>query len=441
MRFFMPKYRLVATFLRRFCVIVMLLATTGQLYAQKVFSITVNDGINPATAEFISGAIHKAADNKANCVLINLNTPGGLLKSTREIVSSIMQSPVPVIVYVSPTGAHAGSAGVFITMASHIAAMAPGTNVGAAHPVSMQGQQDAVMMEKGTNDAAAFLRSIAEKRGRNVQWAEEAVRMSESVTESEAIEKNIIDLVAANEQELLAKINGKQVLTAAGMKTIVTKNATVETLQMGFFQQVLSRLSDPNIAYILMMIGFYGLMFELFSPGAIFPGIIGVISLILAFYAMSSMPVNYTGVALIVFGIILFLLEIKIVSHGMLAIGGILSVLLGSLVLFRESPSENFVDLSWSVIISVTAVSGLFFFFLVTMGIRAQKTKIVSGQNAIIGKTAVTMSGLEPAGQVRFQGETWNAVSTAGHIAASREVIVQDIKGLTLFVASKEIST
>jgi membrane-bound serine protease (ClpP class) len=405
---------------------------------QKVISITINESINPSTAEFIQQGIIKAQKENAEGLIINLNTPGGLLTSTREIVTNIMQSKVPVIVYVSPTGAHAGSAGVFITLASNIAAMAPGTNIGAAHPVDMQGKSDAVMNEKVINDASAFIRTIAEKRGRNIQWADDAVRNSVSITEKEALEKNVINLIANDQKDLLNQLDGKQVQLNNGPKILHTKNATVETLEMGFFQKVLSRISDPNIAYIIMMLGFYGLLFEFFSPGAIFPGIIGVICLILAFYSMSSMPVNYAGLALIIFGIILFLLEVKIISHGLLAIGGTISVLLGSMILFRTSPTQNFVTLSWSVILSVTAFSALFFAFIVTMGLRAQGSKPVSGGNALIGKTAETINSLDPSGQIKLMGETWNAISLSGKINENEKVIIKEIKGLTLYVQSIE---
>ena len=394
----------------------------------------MNDGINPATAEYIEQGIETAQKEQAQCLIIHLNTPGGLLTSTRNIVTGIMQSKVPVVVYVSPTGAHAGSAGTFITLAANIAAMAPGTNIGAAHPVDMQGKSDAVMNEKVINDASAFIRTIAEKRGRNVKWADDAVRTSVSITEAEALEKNVIDIVADNTNDLLTKLDGRDVEVNGITKTLHTKNATVQSLEMGFFQKVLSRLSDPNISYIIMMLGFYGLIFELFSPGAIFPGIIGVICLILAFYSMSSMPVNYAGLGLIIFGIILYLLEIKVVSHGLLAIGGTISVLLGSMILFRTSPVENYVSLSWSVIISVTAFSALFFLFLVTMGLRAQRSKPASGVNTMIGQTALTLGELDPAGQVSVLGEIWKAVSLSGKIPENEKVTVKEIKELTLYV-------
>jgi len=304
--------------------------------AQTVISIKIDGSINPASADFIHNAIEKAAREKAECIIIHLNTPGGLLKSTRVIVSDILESSVPVVVYVSPGGAHAGSAGVFITLAAHIAAMAPGTNIGAAHPVTMQNQMDSTMNEKATNDAAAFIRSIAEKRHHNIEWAENAVRKSFSYSEIEALEDSAIDLIAKNEQELLSKINGKEVELSSGMKILQTANATVKEHKMSVWEKMLDIISDPNIAYILFLLGMYGLIFELYNPGSILPGIVGVIALILALYSMHTLPINYAGLALIVFAIILFLLEIKIVSHGLLAIGGIVSLLLGSMMLIKS---------------------------------------------------------------------------------------------------------
>ena len=286
--------------------------------AQKVISITIDGTINPASADFIHNSIHTAANEKAEALILHLNTPGGLLQSTRMIVSDILESPIPIIVYVSPGGAHAGSAGVFIVLAAHIAAMAPGTNIGAAHPVVLQGQMDSVMNEKATNDAAAFIRSIAEKRHRNIEWAERAVRRSYSYSETEALRDSVIDLIANNDVHLLQKIDGKTIELTAGEKKLFLKEPVVELYKMSVWEKLLNVLSDPTIAYILLMIGMYGIMFELFSPGAILPGIAGVIALILAFYSMQTLPVNYAGLALIIFGVILFLLEIKIVSHGLL---------------------------------------------------------------------------------------------------------------------------
>lgn len=404
------------------------------LFSQTVVSIDINGSINPASAEYIHKSIEKAESQQAECLLIHLNTPGGLLNSTRDIVSDFFNSTVPVIVFVYPSGAHAGSAGVFITLASNIAVMAPGTNIGAAHPVTLQGSPDSIMNTKGTNDAAAFIKSIAEKRHRNVQWAEESVRYSVSITEEEAIQQNVIDYIANDDRELLMQIDGKTIEVKGGTKILKTKNAEIDTEEMGFFQKILNMISDPNISYMLMMLGFFGILFELFNPGAIFPGIAGVIFLVLGFYAMSSLPVNYAGLSLIIFGIILFLLEIKIISHGLLTIGGIVSVLLGSMFLFRASPTENIVSLSWSVIIGTTAATALFFLFVVGMGLKAQRLKPVLGNKSMIGMTGEAKEMLDPAGMVSVNGEMWSAESLSGNIQAGDAIIVKEIKNLTLLV-------
>jgi membrane-bound serine protease (ClpP class) len=404
------------------------------LPAQQVVSIRIDGSINPASAGFIQRSIRKAAQENAQCLLIHLNTPGGLLKSTRIIVGDIMDSPLPVVVYVSPSGAHAGSAGVFITLAAHVAAMTPGTNMGAAHPVGMQGGSgDTIMNEKSTNDAAAFIRTIAEKRNRNAEWAEEAVRKSVSITATEALSKNIIDFVAANEQELLKLLDGRALETASRVVRLHTSRATVKTYEMGFIENLLNILSDPNIAYILLLLGFYGLMFELYSPGAIFPGVIGVISLILAFYSLHTLPVNYAGLALIIFAIILFILEIKIVSHGMLAIGGVLSLLLGSMMLIRED-TGGIGRISWSVIITSTIVTAVFFLAVIGLGLKAQRAKPVIGQEALLGETGVSLATLDPNGVVLLHGEIWKAVSSSGSIEKGARVRVIDRQGFTLYV-------
>jgi membrane-bound serine protease (ClpP class) len=404
------------------------------LFSQKIISIQINGSINPASAEYIHNAIEKAGAEKAECLLIHLNTPGGLLTSTRNIVGNMLKSPVPLVVYVFPEGAHAGSAGVFITLAANVAAMAPGTNIGAAHPVSLQGMPDTVMSRKMENDAAAFIRSIALKRNRNIEWSQEAVRGSVALSEKEAIEANVVDYIADNDHDLLTQIDGKNIEINGGTKILQTKNASIENYEMGFFQKILDWISDPNISYMLMMIGFFGIIFELFNPGLIFPGIAGVISLVFALYSMSSMPVNYAGLSLIIFGIILFLLEIKIISHGLLAIGGTVSVLLGSLFLFRNTPGENFASLSYSVIFSATAVTTLFFLFVVSMGIKAQRTKPAIGKESFIGKTGEVISTLEPKGIIKMDGEIWNAVSLSEKINVGERVAVKEIKDLTLYV-------
>ena len=401
--------------------------------AQTVISMKIDGTINPASADFIHSGIKKAVKEKAECIIIHLNTPGGLLKSTRVIVSDILESPIPVVVYVSPGGAHAGSAGVFITLAAHIAAMAPGTNIGAAHPVTMQQQMDSTMNEKATNDAAAFIRTIAEKRNRNIEWAERAVRKSFSYSETEALEDSVIDLIVKNEKELLEKINGKQIMLIDGTKTLNTASATVKEHEMNLWEKILDIISDPNIAYILFLLGLYGLLFELYNPGVILPGIVGVIALVLALYSMHALPINYAGVALIVFAIILFLLEIKIVSHGLLTIGGIISLLFGSMMLIKDS-SLDMVRISRTVIISATAISALFFVFVLGLGIKAQRRKGVTGIEGLIGVKGEAFTALEPTGTVMVKGEIWNAESLAGKISKGERIIVKQMKHLKLYV-------
>ena len=402
--------------------------------AQQVHVITIDGSINPASAEFIKRSIKKAEKENAAALVIRLNTPGGLLKSTRIIVGAILDADVPVIVYVAPSGAHSGSAGVFITLAAHIAAMAPGTNIGAAHPVVMQASMDSVMNEKATNDAAAFIRTISEKRKRNVEWAEEAVRKSVSITASDALEKNVIDIIAINLNDLLQKIDGKAVELVSGNAILRTNKREVKELEMGFVEKILNILSDPNIAYMLMLLGFYGVLFELYNPGAILPGIIGVISLVLAFYSLHTLPVNYAGLALILFGIILFILEANIVSHGVLGIGGTVSLLIGSLMLIRNDANIDVVRISRVVIIASTVVTALFFFFIIGYGLKAQRTKPVTGFKAIVGEQAEALDSLDPRGTVRFQGEIWQAESIAGPIDAGSRIRVTGIKDLLLFV-------
>lgn len=421
--------------MKRLFIITAVLFLSFLLNAQRAISIKIDGSINPAVAAFIKKAIDLAKEQKAECIIVQLNTPGGLLKSTRVIVSDILESPVPVIVYVSPGGAHAGSAGVFITMSAHIAAMAPSTNIGAAHPVNMQGGIDSTMNEKATNDAAAFIRAIAEKRKRNFQWAEDAVRKSVSITETEALRMNVIDLVARSEQELLKMINGKEVeINNDGNKTLQTGNIKVETVEMSFIEKVLNTISDPNIAYILMMLGFYGLLFELYSPGAIAPGVIGGICLILAFYSMHTLPLNYAGLALIIFAIVLFILEVKIISHGILGTGGTIALALGSMMLVRPESALEFIRISWTVIISTTVLTALFFLFLIAMVVKAHKLKPVTGMEGIVGEIGETLASLDPSGMVRIHGEIWRAESVSGTIDQGSKVRVKAIKDLTLFV-------
>jgi membrane-bound serine protease (ClpP class) len=290
------------------------------------------------------------------------------------------------------------------------------------------------MGAKITNDAAAFIRTIAEKRNRNLVWAEEAVRKSVAITETEALSKNVIDLIAKNDRELLEKIDGRQVTTSEGTATLTVKDARIETYEMGWMERILDLLSDPNIAYILFMLGTYGLLFELYNPGAIFPGIVGVVSLLLAFYSMHTLPVNYAGLALIVFGIILFLLEIKIASHGMLTIGGITSLTLGSLMLIRTPTGLEVVSLSWKVIVATVLMTTFFFVFLLGLGLRAQRRKPTTGQEGLVGEIGETVEQLNPDGTIRVHGEIWNATSNSGKILKNTQVRIISVKDLRLIV-------
>ncbi len=413
---------------------ILLYALPHLTIGQNVVSIKVDGSINPASASFIKSAIDQASNTNAQCLIIHLNTPGGLLKSTRVIVGDILASPVPVVVYVSPGGAHAGSAGVFITMAAHVAAMAPSTNIGAAHPVKLQGSMDSTMSDKTTNDAAAFIRSIAAKRKRNLQWAEEAVRKSVSITEIEALNKHVVDLIAEDQQDLLRKIDGLPISINNGTKILNTQNASIKNIEMNFVERLMDIISDPNIAYILMMLGFYGLLFELYSPGAVAPGVIGGICLILAFYAMHALPLNYAGLALIIFAIILFVLEVKIISHGILGLGGVIALAFGSMMLIKTESALEFIRISWGVILSVTAVTALFFFALVALVVKAQKAKPITGIEGLIGSEGETLVALQPSGTIRIHGELWHATATTGSIDKGQKVTVTSINKLTLFV-------
>lgn len=401
---------------------------------KNVFVISVDASINPSTAEYINSGIKLAAEKNAECLIIKLNTPGGLLKSTRVIVTDILDSEIPVAVFVYPGGSQAASAGVFVTLAAHIAAMAPGTNIGAAHPVTMQGQQDSIMNEKATNDAAAFIRTISEKRERNVQWAEDAVRKSLSITETEALKENVIDLTAVSVADLLEKIDGNEIILASGTKILDTKDAVVTEVGMSFKQKILNMVSDPNIAYILLMIGLYGIMFELYSPGTIFPGVIGAISLILAFYSLHTLPVNYAGLALIIFAIILFIAEIKVISHGLLTIGGIISLVLGSIMLIDMESTLEVFRISWQVILLFVILTAAFFIFAIGFAIKAQTRKPVTGIEGIIGETGETVTDLSPEGQIMVHGEIWNAECLDGSVNKGTKVKVEKVINLKLIV-------
>jgi len=400
--------------------------------AQKeVMVIQVQDVINPVTSEFIEKSIKKANDRAMEALVIMLDTPGGLDTSMRSIIKAINSSDIPVVVYVAPPGARAASAGVFITLAAHVAAMAPGTNIGAAHPVGIGGKMDKTMVEKVTNDAVAYIRSIAERRGRNADWAEQAVRKSVSITASEALKLGVIDMVSNNLTDLLKAIDGRKVNTLSGKKTLHTKDAALVREEMGIRLKILAMISNPNVAYILMLLGFYGLFFELTNPGAIFPGVVGGICLILAFYAFQTLPVNYAGLLLIILAIIMFVLEVKITSHGVLTIGGLISMIIGSLMLF-ESPGP-FLKLSIYLILPAALLTALFFSVTVGLALKAWKRKPVTGVEGLVGIEGLAHTDIYKDGMALVRGEYWQAYSDEP-IKKGERIRVESVSGLRIKV-------
>jgi membrane-bound serine protease (ClpP class) len=394
--------------------------------------IEVRDAVSPGSQEFIAEAIRVSAGSHAECLLICLNTPGGLMTSMREIVESILNAPLPVVVYVYPSGARAASAGVFITVAADIAAMAPGTNIGAAHPVTGSGENLSGAMEtKVLNDTVAFARSLAQKRGRNGNWLEDAVRESASITAEKAYEENVIDLVAEDIPSLLKAIDGWELERNGVRQVLRTRGAELHTIERSWRQSILSTIADPNIAYVLLLIGLAGIYFELSHPGAILPGIVGALSLILAFYAMRSLPVNYAGFLFILLALVCFMLEVKAPAHGLLSLAGVISLVLGSLMLFPSTGGAR--QLSMAVFLpSVLAVSG-FFATLASLAFRAQNRKTITGPEALVGRVGRVKKPLAPEGTVFVSGELWSARADE-HIAAGELVRVEGVETLKLKV-------
>ena len=417
--------------------IAMLVPAAVRAAPAPVATIEIEGVISPVTLRLVGLAIDRAQAERAQALVILLDTPGGLERSMRAIVQRMLNAEVPVVVFVAPTGARAASAGVFITMAGHVAAMAPATNIGAASPVSIGGGNDKTMMKKVENDAAAFIRTVAIERGRNADWAEKAVRQAVAVTEREALKLNVIDLIADSLPDLLGKIDGRTIKLPKGTVTLATKGAPVRPIEIGFRDRFLNVITDPNVAYVLMMLGMLGLFFELSNPGVILPGIIGGISLILAFFAFQSLPINYAGLLLILFGIVLLVAEIKIVSHGVLAIGGMISMALGSLMLF-DSPEVGFRVSWWVIAPTVGATAGLFL-FVVAAGVRALGRPTATGAEGLVGKTATVRERLAPEGQVMVSGEIWRAVAQGEPLEPGAQVRIVSVDGLTLKVAKAEV--
>src|SRR5262245_37183197 len=367
-------------------------APTVSAAAAPVSLIELDGAITPVTVRLLSMALDRAHADGSQALIVELNTPGGLERSMRSMVQSILKSDIPVIVYVAPTGARAASAGVFITMAPDVSAMAPATNIGAAHPVAVGGQMDKEMVKKVENDAAAFARTIATERGHSVDWAEKAVRSSVSATEREAVRLKVVDLIADSVPDLLAKIDGRAVKTQKGTVTLQTKGAPVKPIEVRFRDRLLALITDPNVAYILMMVGMLGIFFELSNPGVVLPGVIGGICLILAFFAFQSLPINWAGLLLILFGLALLVAEIKLPSHGVLTIGGVVAMLLGSLMLY-DAP-ESGLRVSWAVLIPIVGATAGLVILTVSLGLKALYRRPSTGAAGMVGQVGVVRRAL-----------------------------------------------
>lgn len=407
--------------------------------AAEVRKITVNAPIHPITSEYVVGAIRDAERANARLLVIGLNTPGGLDTSMREIIEAVVNAAVPVAAYVSPSGARAASAGFFIGVACDVFAMAPGTNTGAAHPVgiSVTGQaMDKTMEDKVTHDAASYIKSLAAKRGRNVAMAEDAVRKSLSYTEEEALKGGLIDLVAAGDADLIAALDGKALKRFDGTgTTLALAGETIVEVPMTFRQRFLLTISNPNLAYILLMIGLLGLYFEFANPGAILPGVLGGISLLLAIFAFQILPINYVGLLLIVLAIALFILEVKVHSYGMLSIGGIVAMLIGSMMLI-DSPVPELRP-SLRLIIPVAVGLSLVCVFLVALVVKAQARRALTGREGMIGETGTARTDLSPRGKVFVHGELWEAEADAPVRAGERVRVVAVGGGLKIKVTKE----
>ncbi|MCA9753614.1 MAG: nodulation protein NfeD [Gemmatimonadetes bacterium] len=400
-----------------------------------------DDAITPVTVSFLRAALRDAEADGASALVLRLDTPGGLLDATRDLVSDMFESPIPILVWVAPSGARAASAGAFLTMAGHVAAMAPGTNIGAASPVTIGGggTPDSTMAHKMFNDTAAFARTIAERRGRNVEWAESAVRDAASITETEAVAEGVVDFVAGSLEDLLAQADGREVEVAGETVTLDLAGAVVDEKPLTLRFRLLSILANPNVAYVLMMLGIYGMFFELQNPGSIFPGVVGAICLILAFWSLQTFPLNLAGLLLIALAAVLFLIETQVPSHGLLTVGGVVAALLGSLMLF-ESP-EPALRASLAVIIPMVVAMAVLFGVAAGLAVRTLGRKVVTGSEGMVGLVGEVKSALDPKGAVDVRGERWNAVASGGEaIPVGAEVEVVAVDGLRLTVRRSDPS-
>jgi membrane-bound serine protease (ClpP class) len=406
-----------------------------------VYEITLDARmINPATADYIVSAVEKAEKDDAAALLIRIDTPGGLLQSTRAIVRAMLASKVPILTYVFPGGAQAGSAGVFVTLAGHIAAMAPGTNIGAAHPITGQGEDieksgGKDLAKKVENDTRAFMESIATERGRNAKWAAQAVTQSVSVTAPEALRLHVIDLIADSTVDLLAKADGRVVRIGKDEMTLRTRGARVVEIPMNLKQQLVDRLADPNLAYLLMSIGMLGIYIEFSHPGAIFPGVVGGISLLLAFVALQILPFNAGGLALIVLAAGFFIAEIFVTSYGLLSVAGVIAMGLGGLLLF-DTPDAAF-QVNTGLIFAVAAAFGVVALAVGFLVAKTYRRKVETGVEGMIGKIAEVTTELAPRGTVFVNGELWSAEATTS-VPKGEEVVVTAVDGMLLRVAKRE---
>jgi membrane-bound serine protease (ClpP class) len=428
-----------------FTLILLTLSIVAGVQAQSphIDVLTIKGTINPVLVDYVKRGIDEAESSNARALIIQMDTPGGLDSAMRDIIQLIVNSRVPVVVYVSPSGARAASAGVYITIAAHVAAMAPNTAIGAAHPVSIGGDQTQTQTqpssaeeEKVLNDAAAYIRSLAEGRGRNMDWAEKAVRESVSATEREALDLKVIDLIAPDLPALISQLDGRQVTMLNNQQiTLQTQGVPINDVPMKTIEKFLYTIADPNIAYILMSVAMLGIMAEIFNPGLIFPGIIGGICLLLAFYSLGVLPVNYTGVLLILLAFGLFIGEALTPGFGLFFGGGVVSLIIGSLVLFEGAPALFRVS-PWLIAIVTIIISGALAFIIYRV-ISIRRKQATTGREELMGKTAVVRVALNPSGTVFYRGELWSAVSESGEIKTGEEVIINKIDGLTLYVKKK----
>ena len=435
-----------------FCQIYGVDAQINEQTSKEIWILTIDGVINPVAASYLRENIHSAENTNVECLILQMDTPGGLMSSMRDIIKEILNSEVPVAVYVSPRGAQSASAGVFITVAAHFAAMAPGTNIGAAHPVNMGGggspfggekpdsADTKTMLEKVTNDAVAQIRSLAHQHGRNAQWLEDAVRKSVSITEVEAVKLKVVDYVAKNLDDYIEYLDGKVAKLPSGDKILATHEAKIINKPMGLHRKILDVISEPNIAYLLMILGFYGLFFEIRSPGAIFPGVLGGIFLILAFFAFQVLPINYAGLALIIVGIILFILEITITSYGLLTIGGLISMILGSMMLFNvEEAPQALYRVSLAVIIPVVICTLIFFVVALSYVVKAHKHRPTTGREGIVGEIGIAATDISPTGTVKVHGEIWRARATQP-ILKGAQIIVKAVERMVLTVEEYKLT-